>query len=81
MLNDTKKLKLSAQYRFQWEEAQNCYVLLYPEGLIKLGQSSAEILKQFLEPQNFKDALSNLQAKFPDSKILEEGIFMTPVSP
>ena len=48
MLNDSKKLKLSAQYRFQWEEAQNCYVLLYPEGLIKLGQSSAEILKQFL---------------------------------
>ena len=56
MLNDSKKLKLSAQYRFQWEEAQNCYVLLYPEGLIKLGQSSAEILKQFLEPQSFKDA-------------------------
>ena len=69
MLNDTKKLKLSAQYRFQWEEAQKCYVLLYPEGLIKLGQSSAEILKQFLEPQSFKDALSNLQAKFPDAKI------------
>ena len=69
MLNDSKKLKLSAQYRFQWEEAQNCYVLLYPEGLIKLGQSSAEILKQFIEPQSFKDALSNLQTKFPDAKI------------
>ena len=64
---DTKKLKLSAQYRFQWEEAQNCYVLLYPEGLIKLGQSSAEILKQFLEPQSFKDALSNLQTKLLNS--------------
>ena len=69
MLNDSKKLKLSAQYRFQWEEAQKCHVLLYPEGLIKLGQSSAEILKQFLEPQSFKDALSNLQTKFPDAKI------------
>lgn len=69
MLDDSRKLKLSAQYRFQWEEAQKCYVLLYPEGLIKLGQSSAEILKQFLEPQSFKDALSNLQAKFPDAKI------------
>ena len=79
MLNDTKKLKLSAQYRFQWEEAQKCYVLLYPEGLIKLGQSSAEILKQFLEPQSFKDALSNLHAKFPDAKI--ENDVTTFVSP
>jgi pyrroloquinoline quinone biosynthesis protein D len=30
----------------QWEEAQNNYVLLYPEGMVKLNQSAAEILKR-----------------------------------
>ena len=69
MLNDTKKLKLSAQYRFQWEEAQKCYVLLYPEGLIKLGQSSAEILKQFLEPQVLKMPLVIYKQNFQMLKL------------
>jgi pyrroloquinoline quinone biosynthesis protein D len=30
----------------QWEEAQGLYVLLYPEGMVKLSQSAAEILKR-----------------------------------
>ena len=29
-------ISLQRQYRFQYEEAQQSYVLLYPEGLIKL---------------------------------------------
>ena len=33
-------------FRFQWEEAQNCYVVLYPEGMVKLSQSAGEILKR-----------------------------------
>ncbi|MAV30640.1 MAG: pyrroloquinoline quinone biosynthesis peptide chaperone PqqD [Cycloclasticus sp.] len=38
-------LQLSPAYRLQWEAAQNMFVLLYPEGLIELNQSSAEILQ------------------------------------
>ncbi len=37
--------KLSKLFRLQWEEAQNDYVLLYPEGMVKLSRSAAEILK------------------------------------
>ena len=33
-------------FRFQWEEAQECFVLLYPEGMVKLNDSAAEILKR-----------------------------------
>lgn len=36
---------LSRRFRMQWEQAQGCYVLLYPEGMIKLNASAAEILK------------------------------------
>lgn len=38
--------KLSRLFRMQWEEAQNAHVLLYPEGMVKLNQSAAEILKR-----------------------------------
>ena len=39
------KPKLSRLFRLQWEEAQSNYVLLYPEGMVKLNRSAAEILK------------------------------------
>ena len=40
-----KLLSLEKQFRFQWEPAQESFVLLYPEGLIKLPGSSGEIMK------------------------------------
>ena len=36
---------MSRRFRLQWEEAQQCHVLLYPEGMVKLNGSAAEILK------------------------------------
>jgi pyrroloquinoline quinone biosynthesis protein D len=33
-------------FRLQWEEAQSAYVLLYPEGMVKLNQSAGEIMKR-----------------------------------
>jgi len=38
--------KLARLFRMQWEEAQGAYVLLYPEGMVKLNQSAGEILKR-----------------------------------
>ena len=46
MISPLDKPKLSRLYRLQWEEAQDNYVLLYPEGMVKLNQSAAEILKR-----------------------------------
>lgn len=40
------KPTLSRLFRMQWEETQDNYVLLYPEGMVKLNQSAAEILKR-----------------------------------
>jgi len=36
--------KLNRLFRLQYEEAQKAYVLLYPEGMVKLNQSASEIL-------------------------------------
>lgn len=39
-----KKVNINPNFQFQWEEAQNCFVLLYPEGMVQLNQSAGEIL-------------------------------------
>lgn len=41
---ENKIIKLNPNFQFQWEEKQNCYVLLYPEGMVQLNQSAGEIL-------------------------------------
>jgi len=33
-------------FRLQWEPAQSSFVLLYPEGMVKLNQSAGEIMKR-----------------------------------
>ena len=38
--------RLARLFRLQWEEAQQAHVLLYPEGMVKLNASAAEILKR-----------------------------------
>jgi pyrroloquinoline quinone biosynthesis protein D len=37
--------KIAAHHRFQWEKAQDCYVILFPEGMVKLNGSAGEFLK------------------------------------
>ncbi|APW64835.1 MULTISPECIES: pyrroloquinoline quinone biosynthesis peptide chaperone PqqD [Arcobacteraceae] len=39
-----KSLAINAHFQLQWEEKQNCFVLLYPEGMVQLSQSAGEIM-------------------------------------
>jgi pyrroloquinoline quinone biosynthesis protein D len=57
-------LHLASGYRLQWEEAQNMFVLLYPEGLIELNQSSAEILQVCDGVNKLADIIQTLETKF-----------------
>jgi pyrroloquinoline quinone biosynthesis protein D len=36
--------RVAPGFRLQWEPAQNCHVLLYPEGMVKLNGSAGEIM-------------------------------------
>ena len=38
--------RLRPLYRLQWEEAQQAWVLLYPEGMVRLNPPAAEILRR-----------------------------------
>jgi len=44
-INPDLPIQFSRTHRLQWEEAQQKNVILYPEGMVELNQSSAEILK------------------------------------
>lgn len=57
--------KLSPMFRLQWEEAQNCHVLLYPEGMVKLSGSAGEILKRVDGQTAIAGIVDGLKAQFP----------------
>jgi pyrroloquinoline quinone biosynthesis protein D len=64
MIDVPGKPKLSRLFRLQWEEAQAAYVLLYPEGMIKLNQSAAEILKRCNGKRDVEEIVKDLEESF-----------------
>ena len=59
--------KLNPLFRMQYEKAQGCYVLLFPEGMIKLNPSAAEILKRVDGSKTETTICQELRAAFPDA--------------
>jgi pyrroloquinoline quinone biosynthesis protein D len=45
-LSANSRPRVGNGFRLQWEEAQSAFVLLYPEGMVKLNQSAGEIMKR-----------------------------------
>ena len=45
-LSTATRPRVGAGFRLQWEPVQNCHVLLYPEGMVKLNGSAGEIMKR-----------------------------------
>ena len=58
---------LNKMFRFQWEKAQNCFVLLYPEGMIQLNGPAGEILALVDGERTVAEMIAELEAKFPDA--------------
>ena len=56
--------KVGRTFRIQWEPAQEAYVLLYPEGMVKLNQSAGEILKRCDGSARVADIVADLEATF-----------------
>jgi pyrroloquinoline quinone biosynthesis protein D len=67
-------LKFARQYKLQWETAQDAWVLLYPEGLIKLTGSAGAILKRIDGQSSAEDIIAGLQAAFPEADLQQDVI-------
>ncbi|WP_461517238.1 pyrroloquinoline quinone biosynthesis peptide chaperone PqqD [Porticoccus sp.] len=55
---------LNRMFRFQWEPAQDCYVLLYPEGMVQLNGPAGEILALVDGQRSVADIIKALETKF-----------------
>ena len=64
-----EKPKLNKLFRLQWEEVQQAYVLLYPEGMVKLNQSAAEILKHCDGTRTVDQIVSELEQQFNETNL------------
>ncbi len=65
---------LAPHHRFQWEEAQQNYVILFPEGMVKLHGGAGEILKRLDGKVTVGEIAADLKATFPDAVDIESDI-------
>ncbi len=63
-MNKEKLIAVNKHFQLQFEQAQNCFVLLYPEGMVQLNQSAGEIMNQCDGTKNFNKIVSILEEKF-----------------
>lgn len=62
-----KIVKWRVGYRFQFEPAQNKYVILYPEGMIQLNESASEIGRFIDGKMTTEQIIFQLIQKYPDA--------------
>jgi pyrroloquinoline quinone biosynthesis protein D len=55
---------LNPLFMFRWEDTQQAYVLLYPEGVVKLNDTAGEILKRCTGELTVAELVRELQRLF-----------------
>jgi pyrroloquinoline quinone biosynthesis protein D len=63
---------LSKLYRLQWEKSQDAFVLLYPEGMVKLNASAGEILSRVDGIKSVAVIISEIEEKFGLSNLSDD---------
>ncbi len=66
--------KIAAHHRFQWEEAQQSHVILFPEGMVKLNASAGEVLSLVDGKNSIDYIVTLLKEKFKDVESIEKDI-------
>ena len=60
----SERFRLVAHYRLQWEEVQKAWVLLYPEGMVKLNGSAGEIMHRLSAQKTVQALIDELAIHF-----------------
>jgi pyrroloquinoline quinone biosynthesis protein D len=61
-------------FRLQWESRQDCHVLLYPEGMIKLNASAGQILDLVDGQRSVAAIIDRLTTSFPGVPGIDEDV-------
>ena len=73
-IHSTDIYKIAAHHRFQWEKAQDCYVILFPEGMVKLNGSAGEVLNLVNGEADVESITEILSKKFSDAPNIAKDI-------
>jgi pyrroloquinoline quinone biosynthesis protein D len=74
LINRQQSPALRRGFRLQWEPRQDCYVLLYPEGMIKLNGSAGQILGLVNGQRSVATIIDLLAANFPGVPGIDEDV-------
>jgi len=66
------KPSVASMFRLQWEEVQQSWVLLYPEGMVKLNTSAGEILKRLDGEKTMQALITELETAFEATGLQKE---------
>ena len=66
------KPSVASMFRLQWEEVQQSWVLLYPEGMVKLNTSASEILKRLDGEKTLQALIAELETAFEATGLQKE---------
>jgi pyrroloquinoline quinone biosynthesis protein D len=61
--------QLTRHFRLQWEEAQQAWVLLYPEGMVRLSPSAAEIVRRVDGATTVAGIVADLERAYPGADL------------
>jgi pyrroloquinoline quinone biosynthesis protein D len=61
--------KLSPLYRLQYEATQGRWVLLYPEGMVRLNSAAGDILRRIDGAKTVETLVDDLRQVYPDADL------------
>ncbi|MGB8274904.1 MAG: pyrroloquinoline quinone biosynthesis peptide chaperone PqqD [Alphaproteobacteria bacterium] len=78
-ITHSDRFEINPLYMFRWEDTQDAYVLLYPEGVVKLNDTAGEILKNCTGAKTVTDIVDQVKRTFsapgsPPAHEIERGI-------
>ena len=71
-MSDMARPSVNPHFRLQWEEVQQAWVLLYPEGLVKLNRSAGEIMLRCDGGRSIAQIVDELEDAFNASNLSGE---------
>ena len=63
---------VAAMFRLQFEPAQDSWVLLYPEGMVKLNMPAAEILRRCDGCRSVDEIVAELESAFAQPALRDD---------
>ena len=72
MIDPSSRPAVATMYRLQFEQAQDAWVLLYPEGMVKLNTPAAEILRRCDGSRSVDDIVGELELAFAKTPLKDD---------